>query len=313
MSSTPAITEIIQAIAADLVVDECFIEKDWYAMRVIGALSQIQDPEFQLVFCGGTSLSKGFGLIERFSEDLDFKVKIINNYPISKNQQQKQRKAFRDKILDNLEQHQINWRVTLNALQKGNESKFFKVPIEYDPLFQISNSLRPYVQLEVTFESPVLEPELKNLQSFVGKALKKEPEAINFPCVNPIETAADKLSALVWRIQNRNRDSENDDATLVRHLHDLGALANLIQKSNNFPKLVVDCLNNDKHRGEKETMITEPLEAIDFLLQTFKKDDEYLQEYEQFVEGMSYSEDSRRLSFSDALEVLINLKLLFES
>ncbi|AGF53529.1 slr5102 (plasmid) [Synechocystis sp. PCC 6803] len=200
MSSTLAITEIIQAIAAEFVVDECFIEKDWYAMRIIGVLSQIQDPTFQLVFSGGTSLSKGFGLIQRFSEDLDFKVKIINNHPPSKNRQQKQRKAFRDKILENLEQYQTDWQVDLNALQKGNESKFFKVPIRYQPLFQVSNSLRPHVQLEVTFESPALEPELKDLQSFVGKALKQQPEAINFPCVNPIETAADKLSALVWRI-----------------------------------------------------------------------------------------------------------------
>ncbi|AVP91650.1 MULTISPECIES: hypothetical protein [unclassified Synechocystis] len=71
-------------------------------------------------------------------------------------------------------------------------------------------------------------------------------------------------------------------------------------------------MSNDKHRGDKETAITEPLEAIDFLVQIFEIDGEYSKEYKQFVEGMSYAEDSQRLGFSHALQVLINLRLLFE-
>jgi predicted nucleotidyltransferase component of viral defense system len=51
-----------------------FFEKDWYTTKVLNALTQVRDPRFQLVFSGGTSLSKGYQLIERFSEDIDFKV-----------------------------------------------------------------------------------------------------------------------------------------------------------------------------------------------------------------------------------------------
>jgi Nucleotidyl transferase AbiEii toxin, Type IV TA system len=62
------------AIAAELVVDASLVEKDWYAIRIIAAISRVKHPAMRLVFSGGTSLAKGYGLIQRFSEDIDFKV-----------------------------------------------------------------------------------------------------------------------------------------------------------------------------------------------------------------------------------------------
>ncbi|MFT4929558.1 MAG: putative nucleotidyltransferase component of viral defense system [Phenylobacterium sp.] len=70
---------LVEAIAIDLAVDESFVEKDWHAMQLAKVLQSIQSSSFQLVFSGGTSLSKGYHLIERFSEDLDFKVVQLNN------------------------------------------------------------------------------------------------------------------------------------------------------------------------------------------------------------------------------------------
>ena len=48
-------------------------EKDWWVVQVIRALfsSQFRD---NMSFKGGTSLSKGWGLIERFSEDIDIAI-----------------------------------------------------------------------------------------------------------------------------------------------------------------------------------------------------------------------------------------------
>lgn len=48
-----------------------FVEKDYWVTHALWAL-HIQG--FDVWFRGGTSLSKGFGLIERFSEDLDLRV-----------------------------------------------------------------------------------------------------------------------------------------------------------------------------------------------------------------------------------------------
>jgi predicted nucleotidyltransferase component of viral defense system len=41
---------------------------------VIRKISKIRYEDFQVIFTGGTALSKAYGLIQRFSEDVDFRV-----------------------------------------------------------------------------------------------------------------------------------------------------------------------------------------------------------------------------------------------
>ena len=70
----PPEPELIEAIATDLGVDPSFVEKDWYAIRLVATIINVKQDNLTLVFSGGTSLSKGYSLIRRFSEDLDFKA-----------------------------------------------------------------------------------------------------------------------------------------------------------------------------------------------------------------------------------------------
>lgn len=44
------------------------VEKDYYVTMILRLLAKAK---YTVVFKGGTSLSKAFGLIERFSEDID--------------------------------------------------------------------------------------------------------------------------------------------------------------------------------------------------------------------------------------------------
>jgi predicted nucleotidyltransferase component of viral defense system len=46
------------------------IEKDWWVTMALKAIFELPYSE-HIVFKGGTSLSKGWNLIERFSEDID--------------------------------------------------------------------------------------------------------------------------------------------------------------------------------------------------------------------------------------------------
>ena len=72
----PPDPDLIEAVATDLGVDPSFVEKDWYAIRLVATIINVRQDDLTLVFSGGTSLSKGYGLIRRFSEDLDFKVRL---------------------------------------------------------------------------------------------------------------------------------------------------------------------------------------------------------------------------------------------
>lgn len=66
----------LRAAAQYLSIKEEFVEKDYWITLVLNYLSKSKYAG-EAVFKGGTSLSKGYNLIERFSEDVD--IAIINN------------------------------------------------------------------------------------------------------------------------------------------------------------------------------------------------------------------------------------------
>src|SRR3546814_18445448 len=80
----------------------------------------------------------------------------------------------------------------------------------------------------------------RSLQSFVAQAQRASPEVEGILCIAPVETAAEKLSALTWRVLSRQRGEEGDDPRLIRHLHDLAALEDLVREHSEFPRLVDD-------------------------------------------------------------------------
>ena len=62
-------------------INQVAIEKDWWVTVVLNALFKCSCAD-QLIFKGGTSLSKGWNLIERFSEDIDLYERIVKHRSI---------------------------------------------------------------------------------------------------------------------------------------------------------------------------------------------------------------------------------------
>ena len=84
-------------------INQVAIEKDWWVTAALKALF-LTDCRDSLSFKGGTSLSKGFNLIDRFSEDIDLAISrsffgIDKN---SKSQREKLRKTARAYIHETL-------------------------------------------------------------------------------------------------------------------------------------------------------------------------------------------------------------------
>lgn len=293
---------LINGIAAELAVDPSFVEKDWYAMRLIATLMEVQNSYFQLIFSGGTSLSKGFDLIQRFSEDLDFKV-----LPLQPKVSRQDRRDFREQLLANIQANTTLWQIDDQDLQSGDSSRFFKIPIQYQPHYQTVFTLRPYLQLEITFEPPSLPPQSRTLRSFVSAAEQSAPEVPHILCISPLEIAADKLSALSWRVLDRDRASPSDDPALVRHLHDLAALAPHIRDDNRLQALALKTLAKDTKRGNSTTASLTIAERLQQMLNILQTDATYATEYQNFVVGMSYASDEDRITFSVALAALQRL------
>lgn len=63
--------DIIQERAAQMNVDFTIAEKDFWVCWTLKSLFDLPPGNAKMTFKGGTSLSKAYGLIERFSEDID--------------------------------------------------------------------------------------------------------------------------------------------------------------------------------------------------------------------------------------------------
>ncbi len=70
----PARAQIFTETASRLGFPEALVEKDFWVCWMLGQLFSIDEFHGRLLFKGGTSLSKVFGAIQRFSEDIDLAV-----------------------------------------------------------------------------------------------------------------------------------------------------------------------------------------------------------------------------------------------
>jgi predicted nucleotidyltransferase component of viral defense system len=137
--------EIFEDIAIELGVDPSFVEKDWFATQILIEIAKIESPE--IVFAGGTSLSKGYNLIRRFSEDLDFR--ICTPIQLSRND----RKVIRAGIISKVN-NIADVLIIHDSMRSQNESNFFSFNVEYPHIFPKPESLRPHLKLEFSFEKP---------------------------------------------------------------------------------------------------------------------------------------------------------------
>jgi predicted nucleotidyltransferase component of viral defense system len=162
-------------------------------------------------FSGGTSLSKGWELIKRFSEDIDFKVGEPTASSASR--ARRERTAYRHRVLEALTAE--NFELVAKP-DVGNESRFFSADLAYGAEFGAGQGLRPHIRVEMSFRAPALPPVARAIRSLISVAQKQPAEVAAFVCVDPVETAADKLSALAWRVRARDRTKADDDPTIIR-------------------------------------------------------------------------------------------------
>ena len=270
-------------------------------MRVVGAIVDQTHEGMRLVFSGGTSLSKGYGLIQRFSEDLDFKVVLPEPEPT-----RPKRRQYRKKLVERI-RNAGPWTIEDDDITARDRGRFFQCRIGYSPNFSVPPALRTQIQLEVSFRQPALRVEERSLQSFVAHARKLDPEVQTISCVAPSETAADKIAALTWRIPSRRRGEEDDDPTVVRHLHDLVALEHHATEDPAFPELLARLVRTDAKRDRNGDDGRTPEQRIASTLDILASDPEYAQEYKQFVLSMSYAAEGKAPDFAAAMETLKRL------
>lgn len=294
-------------VAGALAVDEAFAEKDWYVVQAIKSLIGLGGTEIVPIFSGGTALLKCHGLIKRFSEDIDFKLSLSPELlELTGNQRRKRLGEFKDALSRRWKE--AGFKIT--AVEARDANGFVQIDMDYPSILDAHDALRPHIQAEISAKPPRLPTRDRSLSSYVNQYRSLEPEVAAVTCVDPVETAADKLSAFAWRMLVRDRTAKNDDPTIVRHLHDLAALESVVADDAAFPSLLAETLAADAHRGGEATLRLSPSELLHSMLDHLAADPLYPEEYSRFVGGMAFAGESEVPAYADAADALSRLAKL---
>ena len=290
----------IELVARELATEEAFVEKDWHSVQVIAAIAALSFEKYQLVFAGGTALSKAHKIIRRFSEDIDFRL-----HPLGHNPKRKALSQFKHNFIASL--RNAGFDIDDESIVARNDNQYFMFYIRYYRQFEHS-ALRPDIKIEVTLDSPKLPVIPLPVSSLVATLQKKEHEVASITCLAYVENAADKLSAAIWRIAARVRGAENDDATLIRHVYDLALLKDFVIRDPNFVDLARKTIDADIERTNDEDFARLTIaEKGARLISILSEDPLYAGEYQKFVAGLSFAPNDETPSFAYAIKALLEL------
>jgi hypothetical protein len=296
---------LVEAVAHRLRADPGLIEKDWHVTRALEVLAAFDHGGPIPAFGGGTSLFKGWGLIKRFSEDTDFKVAMPAR--TSRSQEKKARSVCRKRVLGGRPPPDF---VVGDDVLKRDESSFFSAALFYPALFDTGLGLRPHTRIEMSLNAATLPPIARPIAALIALTQNQLPEIAAFLCVDPIETAADKLSALAWRVLARRRGNDNDDPTIVRHVYDLAALKPHVATSGDFRTLVRKAMADNTGRGGEAIASADPATPFAGMLARLATDPLWAIEYQDYVDAVSFAQPDELLGFDAALAAVRDLVAL---
>ena len=153
--------EAVARTAADTGFVAEAVEKDYYVSMILREMSETLP---FAVFKGGTSLSKCYRVITRFSEDIDLTADI----PLSQGQKKKMKYSLIDVV------HKLGLNV-INLDETRSRRDYNRYEIEYDSVFSsYYNSISSVIMLETSFTACSFPTVIMPVESMVGDMLRAE-------------------------------------------------------------------------------------------------------------------------------------------
>lgn len=235
--------DIISIVSERKNVTTDIVEKDYYVTMILYLLSQ---KEIEVIFKGGTSLSKAYGVIDRFSEDIDITFKEH----LGESRRKKLKYNILKPIAEDLEIEIKNWK-DIESDKNYNHYDFY-----YNSVSDNSNfsGLSPFVKLETALMSYSFPTERRQISNYIYDTLKnEEPELIkkynlipfemSVQCIN--RTLEDKIFAVCdYYLQGKAQRNS-------RHLYDIFKLLNYVEIDEEFVELMMKVREHRKTVGEK--------------------------------------------------------------
>ncbi|MCQ2797320.1 MAG: nucleotidyl transferase AbiEii/AbiGii toxin family protein [Bacilli bacterium] len=222
--------ELLKRTRRHFNIDEAFVEKDFYVVTI---LKEIVAKDDRFVFKGGTSLSKCYHLIDRFSEDIDLassELKLTTS----------QRRKLIRHIVNGIEG--LGFEISNKEnIRSGMRFNSFDIP--YKTAFA-SAAVKNKVLIELATQTPSFPNETRPIQTFIGQYLhdvgrddlveKYGLEQFEVKVQIPMRTVVDKLFALCDYAMSGRIEKHS------RHIYDIHQLSAVIKIDDEFKKLFMD-------------------------------------------------------------------------
>ena len=206
------------------------VEKDYYVTLILKLLSE---QLAECVFKGGTSLSKGFHVIDRFSEDIDITFKEH----IGESRRKKLKNVVLKGISEELGMPIANWEET------QSDRDYNAYLFSYESVFGLQDDRLPqYVKLETALGSYSFPTQTVEIRNYIGDYLEGRGRvdlaerfsldrfSMNLQSLE--RTYIDKVFALCdYYLQGKSK-------RYSRHLYDIYKLTPLIEVNDGFAVLV---------------------------------------------------------------------------
>ncbi len=299
------------------------IEKDYHVLDAIRLLTTApSNAHFRLVFCGGTCLSKAYGILDRMSEDVDFKiVPTVAALSMSKGRLRDELSTYVRSLMAVLD----NGGFTDDSIARRSRDNntYTALDLSFDSPFPPLASMRSHLLIELNCTTLAAGTERLGVGALLDKLTSGTYVApFNVECVSLQEAAAEKLISFPRRLALHLSKSEQPevslqdkakwDTALVRHLYDIHQIVlkrpDVVADPAGMGKIVGAVISKDaedfknQHQSFAGNAVSELNAAIAFA----KTSDVLKRQYDIFVSDMVYADEAGRPSFGEALQVFEN-------
>jgi hypothetical protein len=224
-------SDLIRIVGNELQILPALIEKDYWIMHVLYGLTQ-QGFAFELK--GGTSLSKGYKIIERFSEDIDIyihppaEMEVAEDWRKEKDHHVDSRRRYFDWLAANIK---IEGIVEVARDTNFDNNKFTSAGIRlfYSSVTEPVPGLKPGILLEVGFDTvtpnqrmPIGSWALERALRVIGDRVI-DNMAVDIPCYQPGYSLIEKLQTIVRKFR-RERETGEENVNYMRQYYDVSRL-----------------------------------------------------------------------------------------
>lgn len=225
--------QLLAVVANDRGLDPMLVEKDYWIMHGLWGL-QAQGFVFELK--GGTSLSKGFGVIHRFSEDIDIRIEPPADIDVKtgRNQDRPAHIASRLAYYDELAK-----RISIPGIDSVERDTFFDdekmrsagIRLSYSPRAAALAGVKDGILLELGFDDTAPNRPVTISSWALDFALDRgvqafDNRAVDVLCYAPTHTFVEKLQTISTKYR-RLGEAKEFPANFLRHYYDVYCLLDL--------------------------------------------------------------------------------------